>query len=237
MPGVPASRLWPTLPIHLKKKVVVQIAAHLASLFSLRFSLAGSLYFASDALSGADASVPTRSDFRVGPIVSAPFYRALDGIVEYPHTDLHQRGFSTHRAFHALRGPFAHASSLLTHGLRAELHLCTRFPAQTVAALDEDHMRYDTYAQQVELADKEAALAGLEFGGGAGEPDIWAVRAHSEAVFARALRAIPRAINLVKAFFGDEPVCALSTPDRPFTLWWDDLRLSNFMVRLPSSAL
>ncbi|KAF8693964.1 Phosphotransferase enzyme family, partial [Rhizoctonia solani] len=72
VPGIaPYGNKWKSLPLNIKLKVVTQVAEHLAALFSLRFQQTGSLYPLEDEDS---------KQAKVGPIVSLPFYRMLDGI-------------------------------------------------------------------------------------------------------------------------------------------------------------
>lgn len=71
LPGISADTRWGTLSMSVKERVVAQIAEYLKVMFALRFNRAGSLYLSS----------PSNIGTYVGPIVSTPFYSALDGIV------------------------------------------------------------------------------------------------------------------------------------------------------------
>lgn len=103
IPGVSASEVWDTLPLELKQVTVSEIASHIIQLFQLRFETGGSLY------NGPDGKT------FVGPIVTTPFYRALDGVVRFAEpVDL---GITLYR------GPFHRASAYLRSPLDAELHL------------------------------------------------------------------------------------------------------------------
>ncbi|EDR02793.1 uncharacterized protein LACBIDRAFT_308054 [Laccaria bicolor S238N-H82] len=85
LPGISASNVWDNLPIKVKERVVFEVAEHLMAMFALRFETAGSLYISSE-------------EIVVGPIVSGPFYRALDGVRRLPP------GFSPDATY---RGPFS----------------------------------------------------------------------------------------------------------------------------------
>ncbi|KIK00510.1 hypothetical protein K443DRAFT_665055 [Laccaria amethystina LaAM-08-1] len=86
LPGVSASNVWESLAMNLKERVVLQVAEYLMAMFALRFETAGSLYISSD-------------EVVVGPIISKPFYRALDGVARLPQglspDDTHRGPFST----------------------------------------------------------------------------------------------------------------------------------------------
>ncbi|KAF8580487.1 hypothetical protein K439DRAFT_298741 [Ramaria rubella] len=103
IPGIPASMKWDSLSEEDKQNVVSQIAHHLLALFSLRFERAGSLCF--------DL---TAAKFYVGPIVSTPFYRALDGFVRTPDIPVSHD-------IDPNRGPFSTVSEYLSSFLKAEL--------------------------------------------------------------------------------------------------------------------
>ncbi|KAF7373377.1 Kinase-like protein [Mycena sanguinolenta] len=101
--GVSASDVWDTLPLKLKRVTVSEIADCLIQLFRLRFDTSGSLY-----------NGPDGKQF-VGPIVSIPFYRALDGVVRLPQP--------VHRDIAIYRGPFPNATAYLRSFLDTELRL------------------------------------------------------------------------------------------------------------------
>ncbi|KAJ3860792.1 hypothetical protein EV359DRAFT_48465, partial [Lentinula novae-zelandiae] len=98
--GVPASAVWDTLPFEKKQVVVAEVAECILQLFHLRFDTGGSLYHEP----GSSAN-----SFIVGPVVSTPFYRALDGVVRFPN----QR----------YRGPFLSPTSYVRSPLETELHI------------------------------------------------------------------------------------------------------------------
>jgi hypothetical protein len=66
----PASQNWRSLSEEIKKTVA---RLHTSEMVALRFERAGSLYL-----------TPLLPHFVVGPIISTPLYRALDGIVWIP---------------------------------------------------------------------------------------------------------------------------------------------------------
>ncbi|KAF8067847.1 hypothetical protein FPV67DRAFT_1780866 [Lyophyllum atratum] len=103
VPGASASDSWESLPDEVRTTVVSEVAQHVMEIFSLRFDSAGSLYWA-----------PQSNDFRVGPIISTPFYRALDGVVRIP-------GHIQARVIDPNRGPFSNVSGYLSSFLNAEL--------------------------------------------------------------------------------------------------------------------
>ncbi|KAG9122032.1 hypothetical protein FRC07_001757 [Ceratobasidium sp. 392] len=106
--GVPASKVWDALDLHKKRTAVSDVARYLASLFEHRFSSGGSLYI--------DSHDPLR--FEVGPIVSVPFYRALDGEPRVPAED-----WASLRDQQApFRGPFNQVTDFLLSVVRAELN-------------------------------------------------------------------------------------------------------------------
>ncbi|KAM6498531.1 Protein kinase-like domain containing protein [Amanita muscaria] len=78
--GVPADSVLESLSGDALKRLVAELAAYYYEIFSLRFEQAGSLYHSS-----------TPDKFSVGPIVSTPFYRALDGSVRIDDASLHER--------------------------------------------------------------------------------------------------------------------------------------------------
>ncbi|KAH8829747.1 hypothetical protein DL96DRAFT_1460872 [Flagelloscypha sp. PMI_526] len=52
-----------------------------------------------------------------------------------------------------------------------------------------------------------------------------------EVLLQRAVEAMEKGLELVKVYPGDADIYEVSTPDRPFTFFWDDFRLINIMVR------
>ncbi|KAG2369335.1 hypothetical protein BDR07DRAFT_1447628 [Suillus spraguei] len=94
--GTPASHNWENLSEEVKKTVVLQVARYFLEIFSLRFESAGSLYLS-----------PLSSQFIVGPIISTPFYRALDGVVRVPDTPIS-------KDIDPNRGPFSTQSTSRT---------------------------------------------------------------------------------------------------------------------------
>ncbi|QRV90410.1 hypothetical protein RhiJN_18428 [Ceratobasidium sp. AG-Ba] len=115
---------WESLPIGVKLNVIRQVARDLAVLFSLRFRQAGSLYLPTDGKA---------DHLRTGPIVSLPFYRAFDGILEYP-------GMSpaTLEALNSLRGPFNTTFEYLASYLRAKLFKIENFRDSIFETSDGD---------------------------------------------------------------------------------------------------
>ncbi|KAG8739860.1 hypothetical protein FRC10_005055 [Ceratobasidium sp. 414] len=117
IPGIaPHDNKWKSLPLAVKLNVVGQVAEHLATLSSLQFERAGSLYPSTD----------DPRQFKVGPIVSLPFYHMVDGVVEHPDMPPNVRV-----ALNALRGPFVSASDYLASYLEATL-LKANLTRQTV---------------------------------------------------------------------------------------------------------
>jgi len=105
--------------VEVKKTVVSQIAHHLLQIFSLRFERAGSLYLTRPS-----------TQFHVGPIVSTPFYRALDGFVRILDT----RG--SHNINHN-RGPFSTVTDYLSSFLQAELDFISRHRSIALSELED----------------------------------------------------------------------------------------------------
>ncbi|KAF8127591.1 phosphotransferase enzyme family-domain-containing protein [Boletus edulis] len=108
VPGVSANTQWDTLPMNVKERVVFQVARYLKAMFALRFEHAGSFYLSSR----------SRNDVYVGPIVSTPFYRAIDGVIRVPDAALQ---LSTQLSQY--RGPFSNVSDYLQSFLHAELYV------------------------------------------------------------------------------------------------------------------
>lgn len=144
IPGVTASDVWPTLSADIKEKVVIQVAEHLAALFSLRFEKAGSLYcaqFPPDSPSRQLPDISGDAAFEVGLVASGPFYRMTDDVLDYPTTDLHAHVNSSlsslsAKRLHALRGPFNTAGDYLAHYIRALLFKITKFPNESMEEID-----------------------------------------------------------------------------------------------------
>jgi hypothetical protein len=92
-------------------------------MFSLRFEQAGSLYHSS-----------TPDKFFVGPIISTPFYRALDGFVRIDNASLLS-------ALNRFRGPFSTVSDYLSSWVRAELYILSQNPSTLLSELDGNRER------------------------------------------------------------------------------------------------
>lgn len=105
--GVPASAVWDTLPFEKKQVVVAEVAECILQLFHLRFDTGGSLYHEP----GSSAN-----SFIVGPVVSTPFYRALDGVVRFPNQSIAPD-------LRRYRGPFLSPTSYVRSPLETELHI------------------------------------------------------------------------------------------------------------------
>lgn len=224
IPGIVPYDPWTenVLPIEVKVKVVRQVVQHFRELFSLRFEKAGSISFASDTYSRSSNSRDERchSEFRIGPVVSNPFFRYIDGEPDYPSTDLHSPGSSSFNALHALRGPFSHAGDFLASSTRANLFKCETFPRETLAALGTvskggDEKDKPSEKEQTDRQRKSSQETPQE-------------------TFERAKRIMKKGIELCDIYPGDACVWGeeISTPDRPFTLYWYDFRLANFLVSL-----
>jgi hypothetical protein len=120
----------------VKESVVSQVADHLMAIFAFRFDRAGSLYLSEHSENGVI----------VGPIVSTPFYRALDGVVRIPDAD----ATSYAELLSRFRGPFSNASDYLQSFLLAELHFLSHHRSIALSKLDGE--------------DEEAAVIRLEQG-------------------------------------------------------------------------
>lgn len=194
--------------MEIKERVVIQVAEHLADLFSLRFEKAGSIYCIPSASESLSPSVSwTASDaYEIGPVVTGPFFRSLDGILDYCTTNLHTLPASSSTRLHSLRGPFNSAGDYLAHYLRALLFKCTEFPKETMRQLgDDEEAKGDSDHEQ-----KREALQ-------------------------RAERVLRKGIKLCTIYPGDASVFpgGPSTPEQPFTLRLDDFRLANILVSIP----
>jgi len=129
VPGVPANTQWDTLPMSVKERVVSQVAQCLEAMFALRFERAGSLYLSS-----------SRHEVYVGPIVSTPFFRAIDGVVRIPDAVLQ---LSTQLSQY--RGPFSSTIDYLQSFLHAELHVLSHYRPTVLSELEEaDAQEADT---------------------------------------------------------------------------------------------
>jgi hypothetical protein len=122
VPGIPANKQWDTLPMNVKERVVSHVAEHLRAMFALRFERAGSLYLSS----------PSRNEVYVGPIVSTPFYRAVDGVVRTPDVVLQLSA-----QLSQYRGPFSNTSDYLQSFLHAELHVLSHYRPVVLSELEE----------------------------------------------------------------------------------------------------
>jgi len=94
--------VWDVLKKEAKERLVHDVAVHLISLFRLRFSLAGSLF-------------SPQGTVLLGPLVTTPFFHALDGEVRFPQ--------SAPLDLTKFRGPFTRATDLLSSSPKAELHV------------------------------------------------------------------------------------------------------------------
>ena len=121
VPGFCASEKWDTLPMNVKELVVSQVADHLMEIFTSRFDCAGALYL----------SAQDKSGFVVGPIVSTPFFRALDGAVRAPESDANVE-------LSCFRGPFAKTSDYLQSSPLAELHFIAHHRSIALSELSEN---------------------------------------------------------------------------------------------------
>jgi hypothetical protein len=117
--GTPASHNWENLSEEVKKIVVSQIARYFLEIFSLRFESAGSLYLS-----------PLSPLFLVGPIISTPFYRALDGVVRVPDAPISNNVDPN-------RGPFSTVTEYLSSNLRAELEFISNHRSVVLSELQE----------------------------------------------------------------------------------------------------
>ncbi|QRV95171.1 phosphotransferase enzyme family protein [Ceratobasidium sp. AG-Ba] len=137
--GVSASEAWPTLEMQKKHAVVSGVARYLIALFKQRFSTGGSLYISSEA----------SHTFVVGPVISVPFFRALDGkprvpANEWPLLRIEQESF---------RGPFATVTDYLLSAVRAELNFLKLYRPYAMPA----HLEGLERGKQA-MADGELAL-------------------------------------------------------------------------------
>ncbi|EQL01923.1 kinase-like protein [Ophiocordyceps sinensis CO18] len=199
IPGIPASDNWKTLPVEIKERVVIQVSEHLADLFSLRFEKAGSIYCVPSESSPSVSS--TASDaYEIGPVVTGPFFRALDGILDCCATNLQT---SSSSRLHSLRGPFTSAGDYLAHYLRALLFKCAEFPKETMRQLgDDEEAKGDSDREQ-----KREALQ------------------RAERVLGKGIQLCTIYPGDASVFPGGS-----STPEQLFTLRLDDFRLVNIII-------
>ncbi|KAI6137239.1 hypothetical protein F5141DRAFT_75254 [Pisolithus sp. B1] len=123
MPGVSANTKWDTLSMSVKERTVSQVTEYLKAMFALRFDRAGSLYLSS----------PSKDDVYVGPIVSIPFFSAVDGVVRVPDADP-----PSHIELSQYRGPFSNTTEYLQSFLRAELHILSQHRTTVLSELEEE---------------------------------------------------------------------------------------------------
>ena len=107
---MPADSVIDSLSDAAIKQFIAEVVAYMHEMFLLCFEQAGSLYLS-----------PTLEKFIVGPIISTPFYHALDGLVRFEDTSL----IST---LNRLRGPFSTVSDYLSSWVKAELCVISRNP-------------------------------------------------------------------------------------------------------------
>jgi hypothetical protein len=123
MKGVPANTVWEDLKLQAKETFIRDVARSLLALFKIRFQKAGSLYSTSG------------TSTRVGPLITTPFYRALDGMVRFPDQDpLDLSQF---------RGPFSQTSEFLSSAPKAELYVIKHRRDSVLRELDGDQARLD----------------------------------------------------------------------------------------------
>jgi hypothetical protein len=116
--GVPADSVLKSLSHDAVKRLIAEVAKYSHEMFSHRFEQAGSLYHSS-----------TSDKFFVGPIISTPFYRALDGFVRIDNASLLS-------ALSHFRGPFGTVSDYLSSWIRAELFLLSQNPSTLLSELN-----------------------------------------------------------------------------------------------------
>jgi hypothetical protein len=130
--GVPADSVLESLSCDALKRLITEVATYSHEMFSLRFEQGGSLYHSS-----------TPDKFFVGPIISSPFYRALDGFVRIDDPSLLS-------ALQRFRGPFNTVSDYLSSWVRAELHILSQSPSTLLSELDGNHERLQRGQQVLE---------------------------------------------------------------------------------------
>lgn len=142
--------------------------------------------------------------YRIGPMISSQFYRALDGIIEHPGCDLTVPNTPSYDSLHALRGPFPHASDYLKSSLRAQLHKISIRRSETLASLVLEGAEYEVEIQGRMILQR------------------------AEKVLRKAIE-LCHVYPGDEPVPGD-----ISTPERPFTIKLDDFRLVNLLVSLGS---
>ncbi|KIK34445.1 hypothetical protein CY34DRAFT_812902 [Suillus luteus UH-Slu-Lm8-n1] len=197
--GTPASHNWGDLPEDVKKTVVSQVARYFLEIFSLRFESAGSLYLS-----------PLSPQFLIGPIIRAPFYRALDGVVRVSDAPIPT-------IVDPNRGPFSTVTEYLSSNLRAELEFCSNHRSVVLSELHKYNPNRLAESPP-ELGDRvklhksdptQLAESRLELGE----------------------RVLRKAIELCSVYPGDILIPAnITTPQKPFSLKLNDFRLSNIMI-------
>jgi len=95
--------VWNDLSLAAKETLVRETATSLLTLFQLRFSKAGSLY------------IGPWGEVDVGPIVSVPFFRMIDGEVRFPDSEALDMS--------QFRGPFDRTCEYLSSLARAESYV------------------------------------------------------------------------------------------------------------------
>jgi hypothetical protein len=138
--GVPADSVLESLSLDSVKRLIMEVATYSYEMFSHRFEQAGSLYRSS-----------TSDKFFVGPIISTPFYRALDGVVRIDNASLLS-------ALSHFRGPFGTVSDYLSSWIRAELYILSQNPSTLLAELDGDRERLRRGQQVLEKVEELCAI-------------------------------------------------------------------------------
>jgi hypothetical protein len=109
--------------LHAKETFIRDVAISLLALFKIRFQKAGSLHFTGG------------TSIKVGPLITTPFYRALDGEIRFPGMDpLDLSQF---------RGPFSQASEFLSSAPKAELYVIKHRRDNILRELDGDQARLE----------------------------------------------------------------------------------------------
>lgn len=116
--GLPADSVLESLSPNAVKRLTAEVARYSYAMFEHRFEQAGSLYLSS-----------TSDKFFVGPIISTPFYRALDGFVRIDNATLLS-------ALSRFRGPFGTVSDYLSSWIRAELYILSQNHSTLLSELD-----------------------------------------------------------------------------------------------------
>lgn len=123
MSGVPADSVLESLSPDATKRLVTEVAMYCHQMFSVCFDQAGSLYGSS-----------TPDKFFVGPIISSPFYRALDGLIRINNVSLLS-------ALSSFRGPFGTVSDYVSSWIKAELYILSQDPSIPLSELDGNRER------------------------------------------------------------------------------------------------